>query len=93
MPIVNYVREHMRFIEYASDEHLSASERLLWYALMHVMNQRAQGNVWPEEFIRISNERLLTLCPMKYDTLAAARNALKQRGVLRRLHRFVRRTR
>ena len=82
MPIVNYVREHIRFIEYASDEHLSASERLLWYALMHVMNQRAQGNVWPEEFIRISNERLLTLCPMKYDTLAAARNSLKQRGLI-----------
>ena len=53
MPIVNYVREHIRFMEYASDEGLSSSERLLWYALMHVMNQRAQGKVWPDEFIRI----------------------------------------
>ena len=82
MPIVNYVREHTRFIEYASDEHLTAGERLLWYALMHVMNQRAQGNVWPEEFIRISNDRLLTLTPMRYDTLSAARNGLKQRGLI-----------
>lgn len=82
MPIVNYVREHVRFIEYASDEHLTASERLVWYALMHVMNQRAQGNIWPDEFIRVSNDRLLSFCPMKFDTMAAARNSLKQRGLI-----------
>ena len=82
MPIVNYVREHIRFMEYATDEHLTSSERLLWYALMHIFNQRAQGNVWPDEFVRISNDRLLTFCPMKYDTLSAARNTLKQRGLI-----------
>ena len=82
MPIVNYVREHIRFMEYATDEHLTASERLLWYALMHVFNQRAQGKVWPDEFIRISNDRLLSFCPMKYDTIASARNSLKQRGLI-----------
>ena len=82
MPIVNYVLEHTRFIEYASDEGLSSSERLLWYALMHCMNQRAQGNVWPDEFIRIGNDRLLLLTPMKFDSLAKARNGLKQRGLI-----------
>lgn len=82
MPIVNYVREHTRFMEYATDEHLTASERLLWYALMHIMNQRAQGNVWPDGFIRVSNDRLLSYCPMKFDTMAAARNSLKQRGLI-----------
>ena len=82
MPIVNYVREHIRFMEYATDEHIPASERLLWYALMHIMNQRAQGNVWPDEFIRISNDRLLSYCPMKFDTMASARNGLKQRGLI-----------
>lgn len=82
MPVINYIREHTRFIEYASDEHLSASERLVWYALMHIMNQHAQGNVWPGEFIRIANDRLLTYCPMKFDTMAAARNSLKQRGLI-----------
>ena len=82
MPIVNYVREHTRFMEYACDEKLTSSERLLWYALMHVMNQRAQGNVWPDEFVRISNDRLLSLCPMKFDTMANARNSLKQRGLI-----------
>lgn len=82
MPIVNYVREHMRFIEYASDERLTGSERLLWYALMHIMNQRAQGHIWPDEFIRISNDRLLTYCPMRFDTMAAARNSLKQKGLI-----------
>lgn len=82
MPIVNYVREHIRFMEYATDEHLTSSERLLWYALMHIFNQKAQGKVWPDEFIRISNDRLLTYCPMKYDTIAAARNSLRQRGLI-----------
>lgn len=82
MPIVSYIREHTRFIEYASDEHLSSSERLLWYALMHIFNQRAQGSDWPDEFIRINNDRLLTLCPMGYDALAKARNSLKQRGLI-----------
>ena len=82
MAIVNYIREHTRFIEYASDEKLSSGERLLWYALMHIFNQRAQGSVWPDEFIRISNERLLSLCPMKFDTMAEARNRLKQRGLI-----------
>ena len=82
MPIVNYVREHIRFMEYATDEHLTSSERLLWYALMHIMNQRAQGRLWPDEFIRISNDRLLSYCPMKYDTLSIARNSLKQRGLI-----------
>lgn len=86
MPIVNYVREHIRFMEYATDEHLTSSERLLWYALMHIMNQRAQGKVWPDEFIRISNDRLLSYCPMKYDTIAAARNSLKQRGLIEFTH-------
>lgn len=69
-------------MEYATDEHLTSSERLLWYALMHIMNQRAQGKVWPDEFIRISNDRLLSYCPMKYDTIASARNSLKQRGLI-----------
>ena len=80
MPIVNYIREHRRFIQYASDEKLTANERLLWYALMEIFNQRADGNDWPDDFIRISNDRVLTLCPMGFDTMAKARNGLKQRG-------------
>ena len=80
--VVNYVREHVRFIEYASEENLSASEMLLWYALMHQFNQRAQGNIWPEEFVRIDNDRLLSYLPFCYDALAEARNKLKQRGII-----------
>lgn len=82
MPIVNYIREHRRFIQYASDEKLTANERLLWYALMEIMNQRADGCVWPDDFIRVSNDRVLTLCPMGFDTMAKARNGLKQRGLI-----------
>lgn len=82
MPIVNYVREHTRFIEYASDEGLSSGERLVWYALMHIINQRAQGALWPEGFIRIANDRLLAYCPMQLNAVAEARNRLKQRGLI-----------
>ena len=79
---VNFVREHERFIEYASDEQLTANERLLWYALMHIFNQRAEGNDWPDGFIRINNERLLTYVPVSWDAMAKARNKLKQRGLI-----------
>ncbi len=82
MPVVNYVREHVRFMEYASDEHLTAGERQLWEALFHIMNSRAQGNFWPEGYIRVSNERVLSYTTMGFDTMAKARNRLKQRGLI-----------
>lgn len=79
---VNYVREYERFIEYAADERLTANEQLLWYALMHIFNQRAEGNEWPDGFIRVNNDRLFTYLPIKWDALARARNGLKQRGLI-----------
>lgn len=79
---VNYVREHERFIEYAADERLTPNEQLLWYALVHIFNQRAEGNEWPDGFIRITNDRMFTYLPIKWDAMAKARNALKQRGLI-----------
>lgn len=79
---VNYVREHERFIEYAADERLPANAQLLWYALMHIFNQRAEGSEWPDGFIRITNDRLFTYLPIKWDAMAKARNALKQAGLI-----------
>jgi hypothetical protein len=39
--------------------------------------------MWPDDFIRISNDRVLTLCrPMGFDTMAKARNGLKQKGLI-----------
>ena len=80
--LVNYVREHERFIEYAADERLTPNEQLLWYALVHIFNQRAEGNEWPDGFIRITNDRMFTYLPIKWDAMAKARNALKQRGLI-----------
>ena len=82
MPIICYEREVERFIEFASDEGITASEQLLWYALMHLMHKHAQGRIWPEDYIRLSNDRILTYMPGKFDTLASARNRLKQRGLI-----------
>ena len=82
MPIVNYVREIERFIEYAADKKLTANERCLWYGLMHIFNQRANGNEWPGDFIPVSNDRVFTYCPGGFDTLARTRNRLKQLGLI-----------
>lgn len=82
MPIVNYLREHERFIEYAANKGLTANEQCLWYALFHIMNGQADGNVWPEEFIEIPNKRLFMYCPMGFDAMARARNKLKQIGLI-----------
>ena len=79
---VNYVREHEWFIEYAADERLTPNEQLLWYALMHIFNMRAEGSEWPDGFIRITNDRLFTYLPIKWDAMAKARNTLKQRGLI-----------
>ena len=82
MPIVNYVREIERFIECASDDGLTANERCLWYGLMHIFNQKASGNEWPGGFIPVPNRRIFALCPGGFDTLARARNRLKQKGYI-----------
>ena len=82
MPFVNYVKEHTAFIEYAADNGLRPNEILVWEALFHIMNQRANGNYWPDGFIRVKNDRLLTYAPIGFDSLSRARNALAQRGLI-----------
>ena len=82
MAYVNYVREHMAFIEAASDKGLSGNERALWYALMHIANQRASGSDWPEDFISIPNTRLLAYVPFGESKIPEIRNRLKQHGLI-----------
>lgn len=82
MAAVNYIVEHEAFIEYAQDNGLSAAEQLLWYALAHIFNRRAQGGSWPDGFIRVTNKTVLSLLPFTEDSMAAARNRLKQRGLI-----------
>lgn len=82
MAYVNYVREHMAFIERASDLNLNGNERTFWYALIHVANQRANGSDWPEDFISIPNKRLLALVPFSEKNIPALRNRLRQAGLI-----------
>ena len=82
MPFVNYVKEHEAFIEYAADNNFRPNEILVWLALFHIMNQRANGNYWPDGFIRVKNDRILTYAPIGFDSLARARNTLAQRGLI-----------
>lgn len=82
MPFVNYVKEHEAFIEYAADNNFRPNEILVWLALFHIMNQRANGNYWPDGFIRVKNDRILTYAPIGFDSLSRARNTLAQRGLI-----------
>jgi len=82
MPIVNYIREHEWFIEYAADEGLTPNDIALYDAILYFVNRKAEGNVWPDDFIRIRNDRLLTYCHMGFDAMARSRNKLKQKGVI-----------
>lgn len=83
MAIVNFVKENIAFIEYASDNGLSGNERLLWYALFHIVNMRAQGTNWPDGFISVGNKRLLSFLPYSEDSLVKARLRLAQRGIIK----------
>ena len=80
--LVNYIAENQARIEYAINEGLSSSEWLLWEALYYLFNQRAKASDWPDGFIRIPNKRILSVIPLQFDTMAKARNKLKQRGVI-----------
>lgn len=82
MPIVNYIREHEWFIEFAADEGLTANDVALYDAILFFVNRKAEGNVWPDDFIRIRNDRLLTYCHMGFDAMSRSRNKLKQKGVI-----------
>lgn len=82
MPIVNYIREHEWFIEYAADEGLTPNDVALYDAILYFVNRKAEGNDWPDDFIRIRNDRLLPFCHMGFDAMARSRNKLKQKGVI-----------
>ena len=82
MPIVNYIREHEWFIEYAADEGLTPNDVALYDAILHFANRKAEGNNWPDDFIRIRNDRLLPYCHMGFDAMARSRNKLKQKGII-----------
>lgn len=80
---INYIRESEAFITDASDKNLCSNARLLWYALFHIMNQRANGGVWPDGLISINNKTLLSFVPFSEDALVKARNQLAQHGFIR----------
>ena len=82
MPIVNYIKEHETFIEYAIEERLSSAEREVWTTLFYIMKSKARGANWPDGFIKVPNERLLSLVPFGFDAMARARNKLMERGLI-----------
>lgn len=85
---VNYVRECTAFIAYASDNKITANEFVLWHAVFNAINQRATSNDWPDEFVPVSNSRLLSFTTFGAgkcgeETLRKTRDRLIARGLIR----------
>ena len=69
-------------MRYAADNGLSGPERELWRVLLDLFNERADGNRWPDGFLRLPNKLVLAWLSYGEDTLAKARNRLAQRGLI-----------
>ena len=50
------------------------------------MNKKARGNNWPDGFVRISNKRLMTYLPYRFDSMAKAREGLARHGLIEFVH-------
>ena len=82
MSTINYIRENKAFLRYAMDNGLSSAERELWQVLFNLFNDRANGNQWPDGFLRLPNKLVLAWVSFGEDTLGKARNRLAQRGLI-----------
>lgn len=74
---MNYLVETNKFYDYLVYNSLTTSEIALWHALMHINNHV----MWKTEFTA-SNRILQQLTGLSIPGLAAAKNKLKQRGLI-----------
>lgn len=79
---ISFIRESTAFLKYAAQNGLTGPERELWHVLMHLFNENARGNQFPDGFIRLPNKMILALVSYTDDTLSKARNRLAQRGLI-----------
>lgn len=82
MSTISYIKECKAFMRYAADNGLSGPERELWRVLLDLFNERADGNQWPDGFLRLPNKVVLSWLSFGEDTLGKARNRLAQRGLI-----------
>ena len=82
MSTISYIKECKAFMRFAADNGLSGPERELWRVLLDLFNERADGNQWPDGFLRLPNKVVLSWLSYGDDTLAKARNRLAQRGLI-----------
>ena len=74
---MNYIREITAFNQWAADQALSPSERILWYALMDIANSTG----WKPSF-NAAVSGLIRLTGMSKNTIYAARTKLAERGAI-----------
>ena len=82
MAQVNYVREMESFRVYAEANRLTASERLVWTGIFHLMNARAFASEWPDGYIEIRRADLIAAAGVSKNTVLRAREGLAKRGLI-----------
>ena len=74
---MNYIREITAFNQWAANNSLSPSERVLWYALMDIANSTG----WKPSFNAVVSE-LIRLTGMSKNTVYSCRTKLAKHGII-----------
>lgn len=88
MSNVNFVSEFNMLFRFAKNNGLSMRERMLWVSLFYIANDRAIYNEqtqtydWPDGYFPVANSELNLYSCLDKRGIEAARNLLKQRGLI-----------
>ena len=86
--VINFVTEFAAVMEYQRNQGLDLRERMLWLALLDIARRRAKWNKqegtfsWESGFFPVQNAELNLSCGFDKRGIDAARNKLKQRGII-----------
>lgn len=82
---VNFIEQHIMFMEYGKRNKLSSHERMFYIALFYCANSLAMRNKtheWPSDYFPVSNSDLNSLTGFDKRAISNLRNSLKQRGLI-----------
>ena len=77
MITINYLFQFNAFMSYISDIKISPSCCYLWLVLLYLFSRRSTGDQWPEGFIEIPTNKILTYWQHSVDSLLTDRQKLK----------------
>ncbi len=82
MITINYLFQFNAFMSFISDIKISPSCCYLWLTLLYLFSRRSTGDQWPEGFIEIPINKILTYWQHSVDSLLIDRQKLKQLGLI-----------